>query len=279
MRSNDPARADRFATFIIDAFTDRAFGGNPAAVCLLEHELSDSRMLAIAAEFGFSETAFVMLGRERHGLRWFTPTAEVALCGHATLAASAALWDLGIAPADTHISLATLSGELVARSSAAGISIDLPRMELIPTRLADDTARALGVEPIDCFRTPNRGGIEDWDYLVPLASEAAVIAIAPDMAALAKTTAGVIVTAPSTDASEFDFVSRYFAPYWGIPEDPATGSAHCTLAPYWSGTLGKQRMRARQLSKRGGVLDVALGETTVTLTGRVAIVLRGELTI
>ena len=207
-------------------------------------------MLAIAREFAFSETAFVRRCDGDYQLRWFTPTGEVALCGHATLAAAAVLWvHGGVIPGRT-IHFDTLSGTLTARRSADGITIELPRMELIATMLPKDTAEALGIDAVACFHTPMRGGIEDWDYLIPLSSETEVRQLAPDDRALAHTRAGVIVTAPADDTQRFDFVSRYFAPFWGIPEDPVTGSAHCALAPSGAGvSSGESCARIKRRSE------------------------------
>ena len=265
--------------FIVDAFSEVPFGGNPAAVCLIDTDLPVARMLAIAREFAFSETAFVRRGGGNYQLRWFTPTGEVALCGHATLAAAAVLWVHGGVIPGKAIHFDTLSGPLTARRSADGITIELPRMELIATTLPTDTADALGIDAVACFQTPMRGGIEDWDYLIPLSSETAVRQLVPDDRALARTRAGVIVTAPADDTRRFDFVSRYFAPFWGIPEDSVTGSAHCALAPYWGRRLKRRELRAYQASKRGGAIEVRLGKSTVQLTGRATIVMRGDLSL
>ena len=269
-----------YPAFIVDAFSSTPFRGNPAAVCLIDDPLPDQRRLEIAQEFNLSETAFVARVDGACQLRWFTPTGEVALCGHATLAAAAVLWSIDAAPRSRAIVFETLSGHLTATRTPddEAVTIELPRMELIPTALPDETANALGLASTTAFRTPNRGGIEDFDYLVPLAAEHDVRALAPDVRALALTPAGVIVTAPS-DGAPFDFVSRYFAPYWGIPEDPVTGSAHCALAPYWADRLGRTRLKAYQASRRGGELDVELDATTVRLTGPATIVMRGKLAL
>lgn len=272
------AMTKAYPSFIVDAFSAKPFGGNPAAVCLVDDALSDESMLAIAREFGLSETAFVVPRGDAFHLRWFTPSAEVALCGHATLAGAAVLWATETVASDRVITFRTLSGPLTASRAADAIAIELPRMELIPTRLPEETAAALGIHATDAFRTPNRGGIEDFDYLVPLPSEHDVRALMPDERALTRTPAGVIVTARA-ETAPFDFVSRYFAPFWGIPEDPVTGGAHCALAPYWADRLGRTHLRAYQASRRGGALDVELLETTVRLTGQATIVLRGELTL
>ncbi len=272
------SRPTAWPAFIVDAFTFKPFGGNTAAVCLVDEQVTDDLMQQVAAEFGFSETAFVAPGLRAHRLRWFTPTAEVALCGHATLAAAAVLYERDPGSPPT-LTFDTLSGPLLASRRDGGIMIELPRMRLIPTHLPPDAAAALGVDPMPCFRTPDRAGMDDWDYLVPLASETALHALSPDARTLASTRPGVIVTARADDTDRFDFVSRYFAPAWGIDEDPVTGSAHCALAPYWGERLGRSQMRAYQASRRGGMLDVVLLPETVQLTGHATIVMRGTLAV
>jgi PhzF family phenazine biosynthesis protein len=263
----------------IDAFTGAPFGGNPAAVCLLDAPRDPAWMQRVAAEMNLSETAFLVPdGPSRFGLRWFTPATEVALCGHATLASAHALWSTGRVPDDEAITFDTLSGSLVARpgTPAGTITIDLPAREAAAAPLPDAVSRALGVATTWTGVTPKR--CEAVDYLVECASEPEVRAARPDFAALREVQGGVIVTARAS-APGADVASRYFASFFGIDEDPVTGSAHCVLATYWARKLGRPAFRARQVSAREGVLDVRLEGQRVHLTGQAVTVLRGELVI
>jgi PhzF family phenazine biosynthesis protein len=262
---------------LVDAFADRPFTGNPAAVCLLEGPRPDEWMQNLAFELGYSETAFVLrddTGNGPHtgyGLRWFSPSTEVDLCGHATLASAHVLWSLGRAQGP--IAFSTRSGVLTCQRDARVISIDLPRSELQDEPPPVGLFSALGVRPLTLKRTSQD------DYLVELESEDAVAKLTPDLPALALVKArGVAVTARSRNP-EFDFVSRFFAPAYGIPEDPVTGSAHCALGPFWAARLDKPKLRARQLSKRGGVLEVSLVGDRVQLAGRAVTVFTGALTV
>jgi PhzF family phenazine biosynthesis protein len=254
--------------FQVDAFTDRAFSGNPAAVCLLDGDYGDAYLQAIAAEMNLSETAFVRREGEGFALRWFTPRAEVDLCGHATLATAAVLDHLGLAAGE--ISFATRSGELRATVEAEHIALDFP--VLVPTEAdaPDGLAEALGANPIRVLASR-------FDLLVELATPAALRDLSPDSRALSKLPVrGVIVTSPS-DEPAYDFLSRFFAPSVGVAEDPVTGSAHCVLAPFWAQRLGRSRLSAYQASARGGHVAVELNGERVVLRGQAVIVLRGEL--
>ena len=255
--------------FHVDAFTSRAFRGNPAAVCLLTKARPASWMQAVAAELNLSETAFVIPRRRGFGLRWFTPKVEVELCGHATLAAAHVLWREGVAPPDAVLRFATRSGELIARRHERGIELDFPARPAEPTRAPAGLVKALGTAPRGVFAAAD-------DLLVELLSPAAVLELAPDLQRLATLPVrGVIVTA--ADSGRRDFVSRFFAPAVGVPEDPVTGSAHCALAPFWGERLGKQRLRGQQLSERGGEVECELAGERVLLRGDAVTVLRGEL--
>lgn len=257
---------------LVDAFADRPFTGNPAAVCVLDGTpRTEEWMQNLAFELGYSETAFVLREDSGYGLRWFTPSTEVALCGHATLASAHVLWSLGRAQGP--IAFSTKSGVLTCERDARVISIDLPRSELNDEPPPVGLLAALGVRPITLKRTSQDALIAE------LESEDAVATVAPDLAALASVKArGVAVTARSKNP-EFDFVSRYFAPAVGVPEDPVTGSAHCALGPFWAARLDKPKLRARQLSKRGGVLEVSLVGDRVRLAGRAVTVFTGALTV
>jgi len=262
----------------IDAFTGAAFGGNPAAVCLLDAPREAAWMQHVAAEMNLSETAFLVpSGPARFGLRWFTPATEVALCGHATLASAHALWSTGRVAAADAITFDTLSGALVAKpgESAGSITIDLPAREATESPLPEPVARALNVTPIWTGATTKRDGI---DYLLECGSEGAVRAARPDFAALRAVPGGVILTARASEPGA-DIASRYFAPFYGIDEDPVTGSAHCALATYWTRKLGRPTFVARQVSAREGLLHIRLEGDRVHLTGQAVTILRGDLVV
>jgi PhzF family phenazine biosynthesis protein len=258
--------------YIVDAFTDRPFAGNPAAVCLLDAPRDEAWMQALGAEMNLSETAFLVPEGDGYRLRWFTPAVEVALCGHATLAGAHVLYETGrlrpAAPARFH----TRSGLLIVKQSADGLEMDFPSQPVEACPAPPGLLDALGAEA----RFVGRNGM---DYLVELASEPALRRLTPDFVRLSSVRArGVIVTAAG-ESSAFDFVSRFFAPQSGVAEDPVTGSAHCALAPYWAAKLGKQDLVGYQASKRGGVVRVGVRGDRVLLRGGAVTVLRGELAI
>lgn len=253
----------------IDAFTSAVFGGNPAGVCLLEAWLPDAVLQAIAAENNLSETAFcVRVADACYDLRWFTPALEVDLCGHATLAPAHLLFtELGVV--GDAISFHSRSGTLVARRAGDRVELDFPSRPPVPCALPEALVRGIGCRPAETLRAR--------DYVAVLGSEAAVAAVAPDLAALAELDClGIIVTAPGEKA---DFVSRFFAPRAGVPEDPVTGSAHCSLIPYWAQRLGRQELFARQISRRGGELWCRLAGERVAIAGRAAVYLRGSIEV
>ena len=253
----------------VDAFADRPFQGNPAAVCWLEHEVSDPWMQAVAAEMNLSETAFVARVDRAYQLRWFTPQIEVRLCGHATLATAHVLWTEGFHPLDQPIRFTTQSGVLTCQRQGDLIHMDFPSTPAAAAAAPDGLLNALGVSAIDVGKT-------QFDYLVVLDSAAQVRALTPDFGMLKNVaTRGTIVTSLS-DQPQFDFISRFFAPAVGIDEDPVTGSAHCCLGPYWAGVLGKTAMTAHQASARGGRLTVRLDGQRVILGGHAVTVLRGD---
>lgn len=259
----------------IDAFADRPYSGNPAAVCLLEEDRDSRWMQAVAAEMNLSETAFVRRAGDGFDLRWFTPAVEVDLCGHATLAAAHALWSEARVPGDREIRFRTRSGVLTAARRGDLIELDFPATVAGPAKLAageiSALGSALGVEPEQVARSA-------FDFLVVVGSEDAVRGLQPDFLRLRElATRGVIVTSASDDPG-FDFVSRFFAPGVGIDEDPVTGSAHCCLGPYWSERLGKPEMRAFQASSRGGAVNVRVSGERVLLGGNAVTVFKGELT-
>lgn len=258
--------------FHVDAFTGRPFGGNPAAVCLLDRPREDRWLQSVAAEMNLSETAFVRREGEVFELRWFTPQIEVALCGHATLATAHVLWQEGLVPRAESIAFQTKSGILKAALRGEQIELDFPLEPEHEASAPDGLAEALGVEPL--YVGKNR-----MDYLVELASDAAVRAVKPNFAQLASIDSrGFIVTARSSDA-RFDFVSRFFGPAAGIPEDPVTGSAHCCLADFWRKRLGKSQFVAYQASSRGGIVGVRIEGSRVALAGTAVTITAGKLLI
>ncbi len=254
----------------IDAFTNRPFRGNPAAVCVLERPRDSSWMQQVALEMNLAETAFLIRRSTEFDLRWFTPAAEVDLCGHATLASAHALWEDGhLEPSET-ARFHTRSGLLTATRQGKHIWLDFPATPALPTVPSAALQEALGSTGFQTARTV-------FDYLVELDSEASVRALTPDMALLATLPVrGVIVTAPAADKA-YDFVSRFFAPRLGVPEDPVTGSAHCGLGPYWAARLGKAELVGYQASSRGGTVLVRLEGNRVHLGGQAITVLRGEI--
>jgi PhzF family phenazine biosynthesis protein len=254
----------------VDAFADRPFRGNPAAVCVLPAPREEAWMRDVAREMNLSETAFLHPENEGYRLRWFTPAVEVDLCGHATLASAHVLWEDGVLPRDRQARFHTKSGLLTADRHGDWIELDFPATAPAPAPAPPGLAAAL--------RVGTRWvGRSKFDYLVEVDSEDAVRGLKPDLAALERIEArGVIVTSRASTAG-FDFVSRFFAPRSGVPEDPVTGSAHCALAPFWSERLGRTEMTAYQASPRGGVVRVRFAGDRVVLGGQAVTVLRGEI--
>ena len=253
----------------VDAFSDRPFSGNPAAVCLLDAPRPDAWMQNVAAEMNLSETAFVRVLGAGFSLRWFTPTVEVELCGHATLAVAHVLWETGRLPERATARFETSGGRLTARRDGEWIELDFPATPAAPTEIPEGLVEALGCEARLVLRGP-------FDYLVEVESEQVVAELAPDSPALAQIGGrGVIVTCLGT--GRYDFVSRYFAPGAGIAEDPVTGSAHCSLGPFWAERLGKTELVAYQASARGGEVCVRVEGDRVLLGGKAVTVMRGEL--
>ena len=254
----------------VDAFTDKPFSGNPAAVCITNGLQDEGWMQNVAREMNLSETAFLYKQAEGYNLRWFTPAVEIELCGHATLASAHILWELGLLKPGEQAIFHTLSGLLAAHQKGKWIEMDFPakveEQAIAPARLIE----ALGVEV-------KYVGKSQFDYLVEVESEAVVCKIKPDFGLLQTVAArGVIVTSLA-DSGEYDFVSRFFAPNVGVSEDPVTGSAHCCLSPFWSKRLGKDELVGYQASARGGVVKVRYVGDRVFLGGQAVTVLRGEL--
>lgn len=258
--------------FIVDAFTDRPFAGNPAAVCLLADWPRDQWLASVATEMNLSETAFVVPAGDAVELRWFTPAVEVDLCGHATLASAFVLWHAGQVTGERPIRFSTRSGILTASRRGSLIELDFPIKPAAEAPPPQGLCKALGA-------TVTFAGKSSFDWLIEAASEAELRALKPDFKRLAETPCrGVIVTAASNDP-RFDFVSRFFAPAAGVDEDPVTGSAHCTLADFWSRRLAKSELRAYQASKRGGVVNVRVVGDRVMLGGHAVLVSEGRLAV
>jgi PhzF family phenazine biosynthesis protein len=268
--------ASSFPIFHVDAFAERPFAGNPAAVVPLDGPIPDALMQDIAAQNNLSETAFFHrqgagADGELYSLRWFTPTVEVDLCGHATLASAFVLMT-ELDPTRVEVSFRTRSGLLVVRRHGDLYELDFPAFPpATPREPTAAVAAALAAAPIEILRA------RAWLAVFPDA--AAIRALAPDMAALGRLDTTVCVTAPGAgEAHDLDFVCRYFAPTAGVAEDPVTGSAYCTLIPYWAARLGKERLRARQLSRRTGeVYGRLASDGRVRIAGRARLVIRGTL--
>jgi len=255
---------------VVDAFTDRPFAGNPAAVCIMDRAADERWMQQVAREMNLAETAFLAPEAGVYRLRWFTPAVEVQLCGHATLASAHWLWESGAVAPSEPITFETRSGRLLAMKQGAWIALDFPAKPDTPAEAPPALARALGAAPV-AF------GVSQFDALAELESEEAVRTLIPDIGALAALPyRGVIVTARAA-SSGLDFVSRFFAPSVGVPEDPVTGSAHCVLGPYWRRQMMKDDFLAYQASPRGGVVKVGVRGDRVLLGGQAVTVWKGQL--
>lgn len=254
----------------VDAFTNCPFGGNPAAVCWLEQPADPEWMQSVAMEMNLSETAFVRPLGADYELRWFTPTVEVDLCGHATLATAHALWSSETVSAPGPLRFQTRSGLLTCEQNGDWLELNFPALPAVAAEPAPGVLAALGVS------APRFVARNQFDHLVVLDSPAAVLAVQPDFRQLgAVPTRGVIVTARD-DSQPYDFVSRFFAPAVGVDEDPVCGSAHCCLAPYWAAQLGKRDLLAHQVSRRGGVLRLRTEGDRVVLGGQAVTVWSGQ---
>lgn len=255
----------------VDSFTNKAFYGNPAGVCVLTSPMSDGEMRKIAAEMAVSETAFAWPEENGFRLRWFTPTVEVELCGHGTLAAAHILFEKGIVSSEVEIHFHTLSGLLKARMTNEGVEMDFPSFSVDACETNGiDFEQILGAAPVFV------GKMRD-NFFVELESDEAVMRLEPNLSQIAKLNAhSLVVSAPSSKI-EFDFVSRNFAPAVGIDEDPVTGSAHCALAPYYAPRLNKSKMVGYQASRRGGIVRVQINGDRIILAGNAVTVLEGTL--
>jgi PhzF family phenazine biosynthesis protein len=254
----------------VDAFTSHIFGGNPAAVMLMDRFLDDSILQKIAAENNLAETAFLVSDGERYRLRWFTPTTEVPLCGHPTLASAAVVMER-LEPGRTEVVFESASGPLTVRRTQSGYVMNFPSRHPVPITSPPGLAEALGTVPVEVL-------CDTFNYIAVLKDAQTVRALSPDISAIARMDrAGLVVTAPGD--TSYDFVSRYFAPAKGIPEDPVTGGAHCALTPYWAARLHKRTLFAFQASTRGGELVCHLVDDRVELEGTCVFYLEGKVTV
>jgi predicted PhzF superfamily epimerase YddE/YHI9 len=255
----------------VDAFTNKPFHGNPAAICVLESPREQGWMQSVAAEMNLSETAFLHPEADGYRLRWFTPAAEVVLCGHATLAAAHVLWEEAHSR-EAILKFHTLSGLLTAERKGDWIEMNFPVDPVTPCELPPGFQEALGARIVFSGKTAIR-------HFVELESAEALRRLAPDLAGIQRVPPGRVLVTARSDKPEYDFISRYFAPGVGVAEDPVTGSAHCALAPYWSGKLGKNEFMAYQASSRGGELKVRLAGDRVFMAGQAVTVMRADLLV
>jgi len=255
----------------VDAFTSEPFRGNPAGVCVMDAPAAEAWMQSVAMEMNLAETAFVWPEGETYRLRWFTPTQEVDLCGHATLATSHTLWEAGFLGREIPAVYETRSGRLTARRTEQGITIDLPADPPNEAEVPEALLRALGLQA-----KPASSGLGRLGWLLELEDASAVRAMTPDFRAMGEASEKP-VCATARGSGKHDFVSRFFAPTMGIDEDPVTGAAHCCLAPYWQEQLKRKGLLGFQASGRGGEVQVLVEGDRVVLTGRAVTVLKGEL--
>jgi PhzF family phenazine biosynthesis protein len=255
----------------IDAFSQDTFKGNPAAVCVLEQWLSEEKMQAIAMENNLSETAFVVPMGDEYEIRWFTPLVEVDLCGHATLASAHVLFEYYNHKGKEIVFQSRNKGTLkVVKEKKLGLVLNFPAQQIVPIQGQESINNALGATPVKTIKG-------ETDFMLVFENETQIKSIRPNFTELAKTKArGIIVTAPG---SEVDFVSRFFGPACGVNEDPVTGSAHTILAPFWAETLGKKKLKAQQISKRGGALHCEIKEDRVLIAGHAVTYMEGEINL
>lgn len=254
--------------YVVDAFTDKIFSGNPAAVCIMENWIPEELMLSIAIENNLSETAFAVKNGDKYRLRWFSPGGEIDLCGHATLAAAYVI--VNFVEKETHrITFETMSGELIVRRKGSMLELNFPAYELHPVHVTDELVKAVGAEPVRAFM--------GRDLLCVFEHEETVRALAPDMERL-KGLEGLLLHA-TAQGTAYDCVSRSFAPKLNVAEDPVCGSGHCHIVPYWLEALKKSELTAYQASKRGGILHCRMLEGRVFLSGNAALYSVAELYI
>jgi PhzF family phenazine biosynthesis protein len=255
----------------VDAFTSVPFKGNPAGVCILEKEMSEEWMQNVAVEMNLSETAFVTTGKTEFQIRFFSPETEIPLCGHATLSSAHIMFETGIAGRDEAITFRSKAGKLIIRYDGSWITMNFPSYQLKPIKIPVGIDKIVGIKPVELYRTGH-----GWTFAL-LRNEEEVKELRPDFKAMKNSEFGdFIVTAPSADPG-FDFCVRCFAPAFGIDEDPVTGSAHCVLVPFWNMKTGKEEFISHQVSKRGGILKVALKGDRVEISGQAKTIFKAEL--
>ncbi|HOW08482.1 MAG TPA: PhzF family phenazine biosynthesis protein [Bacteroidales bacterium] len=255
----------------VDAFTPETFKGNPAGVCILDKEMPEEWMKNIAAELHVSETAFITVDGDEYKIRYFTPESEIPLCGHATLSSAHIMYETGIVEKTREINFLSKAGKLKIRYSDGWVVMNFPSYDVVWEQVPEDIERYIGARPAGYYRTGH-----GWTFIL-LETEAEVLGLNPDFKALKNSPYGdMIVTAPSSDPA-FDFCVRCFAPAIGIDEDPVTGSAHCALVPFWHKKTGRTSFTSHQVSKRGGILKVALLGDRVEIAGQAKTVFRAEL--
>lgn len=255
----------------VDAFTAEPFKGNPAGVCILDKKMPDEWMQNVAAEMNLSETAFIVTGKKEFPIRFFTPESEIPLCGHATLSSAHVMFERGFVAKGDEIIFIPKAGRLITRNSVSWITMNFPAYPLKPMKIEDDISKFIGVRPRELYRTDH-----GWSFEL-LANETEVRQMKPDFKMMKNSLYGdLIVTTPSDD-KKYDFCVRCFAPILGIDEDPVTGSAHCALVPFWNQKTGKDEFVSHQVSKRGGVLKVALKGDRVEISGQAKTIIKGEL--
>jgi PhzF family phenazine biosynthesis protein len=257
----------------VDAFTDEPFKGNPAGVCILEKEMPDEWMQNVAAEMNLSETAFVTPFKNEFQIRFFSPETEIPLCGHATLSSAHIMFETGVTRRDETITFHSRSGKLMIRSDGSWITMNFPSYQLEPVKIPPGIDKIIGIKPAELHRTGH-----GWSFAL-LRNEREVRELKPDLRAMKNSEFGdIIVTAPS-DNPVFDFCVRCFAPALGIDEDPVTGSAHCALVPFWHKKTGRKAFVSHQVSRRGGILKVALKDERVEISGQARTIIKGELLV
>ncbi|WP_339318850.1 PhzF family phenazine biosynthesis protein [Paenibacillus sp. FSL R10-2734] len=259
--------------YIVDAFAEKAYSGNPAAVCLLKHPVDEAFMLKTAAEMNLSETAFLWPENEGYRLRWFTPKVEVNLCGHATLASAHVLWEAGLLDPTVEAKFYTRSGLLRASRSGDLISLYFPPYELAPSPTIPGLTEALGIIEENVVETM----LYADSVLVQLDQESRVRELRPDFVALSKLQGRAFAVTAKSSTVGMDCVSRFFAPKMGVNEDPVTGSAHTALAPYWANRLNRTQLTAYQASERGGLLQLEVTKEQIKISGRAFTIVSGEL--
>ena len=255
----------------VDAFADKPFAGNPAAVCILEHPRDGAWMQLLAREMNLSETAFLVKQEQGYGLRWFTPAVEVDLCGHATLASAHVLWEQGQLKPGELACFHTRSGMLTARKDGAWIEMDFPATPVEPDSVSrEEVESVLGTKAISFGRTR-------FDHFVELESEEAVRALRPDFTRMGRMQMRGLIVTSAASGTDCDYVSRFFAPGAGIDEDPVTGSAYCCLGPFWKERLGRDNLIGYQASPRGGFVRTRCAGDRVFISGQAVTVMRGEM--